>query len=91
MRSFTVGALSPRCNLCFEARTHRTRLQAHPFHVIDEEVAILSVDHPFVPEGRVASLMVRDAALAKRLADGFETLWAKAMRSLREIAFQPGQ
>jgi sugar-specific transcriptional regulator TrmB len=63
----------------------------HPFHVIDEEVVILSVDHPFVPDGRVASLMVRDAALANRLADGFETLWAKAMRSLREIAFQPGQ
>jgi hypothetical protein len=33
--------------------------------------------------------MVRDAALAKRLADGFETLWSKAMRNLREIAFQP--
>ena len=62
-----------------------------PFHVVDEEVVILSVDHPFVPEGRVASLMVRDAALAKRLAEGFETLWAKAVRSLREIAFQPGQ
>jgi HTH-type transcriptional regulator, sugar sensing transcriptional regulator len=45
---------------------------------------------PFVPEGRVASLMVRDAALASRLADGFETLWARAMRSLREISFQPG-
>lgn len=63
----------------------------HPFHVIDEEIVILSVDHPFVPQGRVASLMVRDAALAKRLADGFETLWTKAMRSLREIAFQPRQ
>jgi hypothetical protein len=63
----------------------------HPFHVVDEELVILSVDHPFVPEGRVASLMVRDAALAKRLADGFETLWSKAMRKLREIAFQPGQ
>jgi len=35
--------------------------------------------------------MVRDGSLAKRLADGFETLWAKAMRNLREIAFQPGQ
>ena len=63
----------------------------HPFHVVDEELVILSVDHPFVPEGRVASLMVRDAALAKRLADGFETLWSKAMRKLCEIAFQPGQ
>ncbi len=61
----------------------------HPFHVIDDEIVILSVDHPFVPEGRVASLMVRDAALAKRLAEGFETLWTQAMHSLREIAFQP--
>ena len=24
----------------------------HPFHVIDDEVVILSVDHPFVPQGR---------------------------------------
>lgn len=63
----------------------------HPFHVVDEELVILSVDHPFVPDGRVASLMVRDAALARRLASGFETLWAKAMRNLREIAFQPAQ
>jgi hypothetical protein len=63
----------------------------HPFHVIDEEVVILSVDHPFVPEGRVASLMVSDGALPKHLSEGFETLWVKAMRSLREIAFQPGQ
>ena len=62
-----------------------------PFHVIDGEIVILSVDHPFVPEGRVASLMVRDAALAKRLTDGFDTLWAKAMRNLREIAFQPAR
>jgi sugar-specific transcriptional regulator TrmB len=63
----------------------------HPFHVIDEEIVILSVDHPFVPDGRVASLMVRDSALARRLAGGFEALWGKAMRSLREIAFQPAQ
>ncbi len=61
----------------------------HPFHVVDEELVVLSVDHPFVPQGRVASLMVRDAALAHRLASGFETLWSKAMRNLREIAFQP--
>jgi sugar-specific transcriptional regulator TrmB len=63
----------------------------HPFHVVDEELVILSVDHPFVPQGRVASLMVRDAALAQRLADGFETLWSKAMKNLREIAFQPAR
>jgi sugar-specific transcriptional regulator TrmB len=61
----------------------------HPFHVVDEEIVVLSVDHPFVPLGRVASLMVRDAELAQRLAAGFETLWGKAMRSLREISFQP--
>jgi sugar-specific transcriptional regulator TrmB len=63
----------------------------YPFHVIDDEVVILCVDHPFAPEGRVASLMLRDAALAHRLAAGFETLWTKAMRNLREISFQPGQ
>lgn len=61
----------------------------HPFHVVDDEVVILCVDHPFAPDGRVASLMVRDAALAARLANGFETLWKKAMRDLREISFQP--
>ena len=61
----------------------------HPFHVIDEETVILSVDHPFVPQGRVASLMIRDAAFAARLSAGFETLWGKAMKSLREISFQP--
>ena len=57
--------------------------------MVDDELVILSVDHPFVPQGRVASLMVRDAALAKRLADGFATLWSKAMRNLREISFHP--
>jgi len=83
-------------------KAHRTQLAhvtgvrysgefGHPFHVVDEELVVLSVDHPFVPQGRVASLMVRDAALAKRLANGFETLWSKAMRDLREIAFQPAR
>src|SRR5580704_2807321 len=33
----------------------------HPFHVVDEELVILSVDHPFVPQWRVASFMLRDA------------------------------
>ena len=81
-------------------KRHRTNLDhvtgvrysgefGHPFHVVDDELVILSVDHPFVPQGRVASLMVRDAALAQRLASGFETLWSKAMRNLREISFQP--
>lgn len=63
----------------------------HPFHVIDDDTVILCVDHPFVPDGRVGSLMVRDRGLAKRLADGFEGLWSKAMRDLREIAFHPPQ
>jgi len=61
----------------------------HPFHVIDDETVILCVDHPFVPQGRVASLMIRDAAFAQRLSSGFEMLWGKAMKSLREISFQP--
>ena len=61
----------------------------HPFHVVDDETVILSVDHPFVPHGRVASLMIRDAVFAQRLSAGFEVLWGKAMKSLREISFQP--
>ena len=61
----------------------------HPFHVLDEETVILALDHPFVPEGRFASLLVRDRELADRLSEGFEKLWEKAMRDLREISFHP--
>jgi sugar-specific transcriptional regulator TrmB len=61
----------------------------HPFHVIDDDTVILSLDHPFVPEGRFASLLVRDAELAQKLASGFEELFARAMRDLREIRFHP--
>ncbi|HEX5085634.1 MAG TPA: hypothetical protein VFY40_26670 [Blastocatellia bacterium] len=39
-------------------------------------------DHPFVPEGRFASLLVRDKDLARQLADGFKELWNKAMRDI---------
>ena len=42
-----------------------------------------------VPEGRFASLLIRDNELALNLAEGFETLWRKAMRSLQEINFDP--
>ena len=61
----------------------------HPFHVIDDDCVILCLDHPFVPEGRFASLLVRDHELAQQLATGFQQLWTKAMRDLREIDFQP--
>lgn len=61
----------------------------HPFHVVDDDTLILSLDHPFIPEGRFASLLVRDKELVQRLGDGFETLWSKAMRDLREIDFHP--
>jgi len=61
----------------------------HPFHLIDDEIVILSLDHPFIPEGRFASLLVRDRELAQRLADGFQQLWTKAMRNLQEISFHP--
>jgi sugar-specific transcriptional regulator TrmB len=61
----------------------------HPFHVIDEDLVILCLDHPFVPEGRFASLLVHDKELAQRLADGFQSLWTKAMKDLREISFDP--
>lgn len=61
----------------------------HPFHVVDDDMVILSLDHPFVPEGRFASLLVRDAALAGSLADGFERLWQAALRDLREVRLMP--
>ena len=61
----------------------------HPFHVVDDELVILSLDHPFIPEGRFASLLVRDRQLGEKLATGFEGLWQKAMRDLREIRFHP--
>ena len=61
----------------------------HPFHVIDDDLVVLSLDHPFVAEGRFASLLVRDAALAQSLAQGFEALWQKALRDLGEVAIDP--
>src|SRR5258707_5992266 len=61
----------------------------YPFHVVDEELVILPLDHPFVPEGRFASLLVRDRDVAQSLAQGFEGLWRKAMKSLQEINFDP--
>jgi len=61
----------------------------HPFHVVDDESVVLPLDHPFVPEGRFASLLVRDRELAGSLAGGFNTLWRKAMRDVREVGFQP--
>jgi len=59
--------------------------------VVDGELVILSLDHPFVPEGRYASLLVRDKALAARLVQGFEGLWKKALRDLKEIRGWPSR
>lgn len=61
----------------------------HPFHVVDDESVVLPLDHPFVPEGRFASLLVRDRDLAGSLAGGFDTLWRKAMGDMGEVGFQP--
>jgi hypothetical protein len=61
----------------------------HPFHVVDDDAVVLPLDHPFVKEGRFASLLLRDRELAESLADGFSELWRKAMRSLREITVDP--
>jgi sugar-specific transcriptional regulator TrmB len=61
----------------------------HPFHVVDDDTVVLPLDHPFVKEGRFASLLVRDRELADSLAEGFQELWRKAMRSLREIQVDP--
>jgi hypothetical protein len=61
----------------------------HPFHVVDDETVVLPLDHPFVKEGRFASLLVRDRELADSLAEGFHELWRKAMKNLREIQVDP--
>jgi hypothetical protein len=61
----------------------------HPFNVVDDETVVLPLDHPFVREGRFASLLIRDRELADSLAEGFQELWRKAMRSLREIQVDP--
>jgi hypothetical protein len=61
----------------------------HSFHVVDDDTVVLALDHPFVKEGRFASLLLRDRELAESLAGGFNELWRKAMRSLREIAVDP--
>jgi sugar-specific transcriptional regulator TrmB len=61
----------------------------HPFHVVDDDTVVLPLDHPFVKEGRFASLLVRDRELAESLAEGFHELWRKAMKSLREIQVDP--
>jgi hypothetical protein len=57
----------------------------HPFHVVDDDTVVLSLDHPFVKEGRFASLLVGDRELADSLAEGFHEPWRKAMKNLREI------
>jgi hypothetical protein len=61
----------------------------HPFHVVDDRIVILPLGHPFIPEGRFASLLIRDQDLAQNLANGFEKLWRKAMRSLQEVSVDP--
>ncbi len=42
-------------------------------------------------QSSLASLLLRDREPAENLADGFNELWRKAMRSLREIAVDPRQ
>lgn len=61
----------------------------HPFHVVDDDTVVLPLDHPFVREGRFASLLIRDRELADNLVDGFQELWKKAMRSLLEVGADP--
>lgn len=79
-----AGELAPASGLRYSGEL------GHPFHVVDDELVILSLDHPFIPEGRFASLLVRDAELAERLASGFGELWRKAMKDLGEIRAHPG-
>ena len=50
---------------------------------------LLSLGHRFIPEGRFASLLVRDTELAGKLSSGFNELWTQAMSNLSEIRFHP--
>jgi sugar-specific transcriptional regulator TrmB len=59
------------------------------FHVVDDDMVVLPQDHPFAPGGRFASLLIRDRDLATGLGIGFDGLWKKAMKDLREVGFQP--
>lgn len=56
---------------------------------MDGETVVLALDNPFVPEGRFASILVRDGGLAESLTQGFESLWEKALADLPEIRFYP--
>lgn len=60
-----------------EARAIRVRLT--PFHVVDDEVIILGIDHPLARGVRVASLLIRDRTFARDLLEGFDAVWEKAI------------
>jgi sugar-specific transcriptional regulator TrmB len=60
-----------------EARAIRARLT--PFHVVDDEVIILGIDHPLARGMRVASLLIRDRTFARDLLEGFDAVWEKAI------------
>ncbi len=60
-----------------EVRAIRARLTS--FHVVDDEVVILGIDHPLARSVRVASLLIRDRALARDLLEGFDAVWEKAV------------
>lgn len=64
-------------------------LLGHPFHVIDGETVILSLDNPFLADRRFGSVMMKSKELAQPLTEGFEQLWRKSMKSLQEINFDP--
>jgi sugar-specific transcriptional regulator TrmB len=46
-----------------------------PFHVIDENSAIVVVDNPLFKDGRIASIHIVEKGLAKVLSDGYRSLW----------------
>jgi len=44
---------------------------------VDDETVVLPLDHPFVKEGRFASLLVRDRELADSLLKVFKSSGAR--------------
>lgn len=82
LRTFGESLPDPAClRYCAEI--------GHPFHLIDDEQVVLAVDHPFAGDGRLASLLVHDEALAVELAGGFEALWQRALPDLGQIRAWP--
>jgi hypothetical protein len=56
----------------------------HPFHVVDDEVVVLPLDHPFVKEGWFASPLLRDRRGSSTKGFGHGTTKPRALRAMAQ-------